>query len=245
MIIAYYALHYGSDYLGYSIKSIYDFVDKIYILYTDKPSHGHGTLLQNPDNREKLKAAANLFGDPKGKINWVEGHWHQEGEQRNAITSIANSVNADTIVVVDSDEIWKPETLQNGIRDASNGNERNYCIRMLTFWRSFSWVCHDEMMPTRIINHKKPGGNNYLGDRVLHFGYARSIADTNYKMSIHGHKAEWRGDWFNNKFKSWPGSGNNDLHPTCVNTWNCVPYDKLLLPEHLRSHPYYNLSVIG
>ena len=62
MIIAYYPIHYGSDYLGYSIKSIYDRVDQIHILYAKKPSHGHGTDLNNPDTFDKLKEASLQFG---------------------------------------------------------------------------------------------------------------------------------------------------------------------------------------
>ena len=244
MIIAYYALHYGSDYLGYSIKSVYDHVNKIHILYTSRPSHGHASNMVNPDTKEKLTTAANLFGDPKGKIIWHEGQWNNEGAQRNTITEIAKQDNADTKVVVDSDEIWDEDVLLKSIEDSNKGSARNNCIRMLTFWRSFSNVCHDEMMPTRVICCKRTNNTvSYLGNRVNHFGYARSVVDVAYKMSIHGHKGEWRNDWFD-KYKNWPKSGNIDLHPTCNNVWNATPYDKTKLPVFMRSHPYYNLEVI-
>lgn len=244
MRIAYYALHYGSDYLGWSVKSIYDYVDKIYILYTNTPSHGHaGNASQNPDNKQKLQASLYMFGDPQNKIVWTEGKWAHEGQQRDSILSIASSINADTILTVDSDEIWRPETVTMAIETAEKGNTRNYCIRMLTFWRSFSWICTDDMLPQRVTCPKRPGGVTYLGDRVMHFGYARSVQNIAYKITCHGHLNEWRKDWFD-RFKNWPNSGNNDLHPTCGNTWNAQPYDKNLLPNFLKSHPYFSLNVI-
>lgn len=244
MNIAYYPLHYGSDYLGYSIKSIYDHVDKIHILYTDKPSHGHGSNAVNPDTKQKLIDAANLFGDPKGKIVWHEGRWPNEGAQRDTINGIAASDNADVIVAVDSDEIWDADVLTKAIEMSVKGGARNNCIRMLTFWRSFGNVCYDEMMPVRVICCKRaPGKTSYLEGRVNHFGYARKVEDVAYKIAIHGHKNEWRGNWFD-RYKNWPASGNNDLHPTCHNVWNASPYDKTKLPEYMRQHPYYNLEVI-
>lgn len=244
MIIAYYALHYGKDYLGWSIKSVYDFVDQIYILYTPNPSYGHGrTGIGNPDSRQDLKDAAHMFGDPKNKIKWQEGQWHTEGEHRGTIIGIANSINAEMILVVDSDEIWDPKVLEKALQDSRQSARRENCIRMLTFWKSFSWVCHDEMLPTRVISPRKPEGKFFLTGRVFHFGYARSMRDTEYKISIHGHKAEWRADWLE-RYRSWPASGNKDLHPTCLDVWDAVPYNKHELPAFLHSHPYFNQDVI-
>lgn len=240
MKIAYYPLHYGSDYLAHSIMSIYDFMDKIYILYTDTPSHGHGTTMPNPDSREKLKAAA-FSHDPAKKIIWHEGHWTHEGQQRDTIFSLAK--DADYVFAVDSDEIWYPETITDALKKAESSGVRTHCIRMLTLWRSFNWACKDEMQPVRVICPKRAGGVSYLEGRVLHFGYARTVEEVRYKMSCHGHKGEWRSDWFD-KYKNWPASGNKDLHPTCVNTWNAEPFDKTTLPAFMRSHPYYNLPVI-
>jgi cellulose synthase/poly-beta-1,6-N-acetylglucosamine synthase-like glycosyltransferase len=243
MIIAYYALHYGSDYLGYSIKSIYDFVDEIHILYSDKPSHGHVSTLPNNDSKDKLCKSSLIFGDAKNKIKWHDGNWAYEGQQRDTIYKIAADRGADTILVVDADEIWTPEVIKSTLEEGSKSNSRNNLIRMLTFWRSFSWICTDEMMPVRLIYPNRPMSVKYLTGRVLHFGYARSIEDIKYKMSCHGHKNEWRADWFD-RYCKWPASGHEDLHPTCVKTWNAQPYDKKLLPEFMHTHPYFNLDII-
>jgi hypothetical protein len=243
MIIAYYALHYGSDYLAYSIRSVYDHVDKIYILYANRPSHGHTSGMVNPDNKDKLRAASLYFGDPKGKINWVDGNWTHEGQQRDSIFPIAKSIGAKLIVVVDSDEIWDEKVLSNGITKAMASPDRTTFAKMLTLWRSFSWACYDEMGPVRMIRPDLQGGVHYLDGRVFHFGYARSLENIRYKISIHGHNSEWRKEWLA-KFENWPTSGNSDLHPTCVNTWNASPFDKNLLPGFMKEHPYWGMEVI-
>ena len=242
MIVAYYALHYGSDYLGWSIKSIYDQVDKIHISHTDRPSYGHVGGMKNPDTKEKMLESAHRFGDPQNKIIWDNGYWTSEGAHRDSVVNKYS--NADAVLVVDADEIWDEKVLEKALRMGAEAKSKRCLIRMLTFWKSFSWVCADEMMPVRLIYPKRTNNDvTYLEGRVFHFGYARDELSTEYKISCHGHKSEWRHDWIT-RFKNWPASGNKDLHPTCVDTWSCEPYDKSQLPEFMKTHPYYDLEVI-
>ena len=248
MIAAYYALHYGSDYLGWSIKSIYDHVDKIFVFYSCVPSYSHQTPLANPDNKEKLVSATFAFGDPKGKIAWIDGQWSNEPAHRTHAENHCIQAGADAIVVVDSDEIWDDATFESAMSEASTSNARLNRIRMLTLWRSFSWHCMDEMWPIRIIFPKRPGGDAGIcrgddGHRVFHFGYARDLASIRYKVSIHGHKGEWRPEWLS-RYENWPASGNEDLHPVARNAWNATSFDKTKLPVFMRVHPYYELDVI-
>lgn len=246
MKIAYYTLHYGSDYLGYSIKSIYDYVDKIFILYSDKPTFGWATELVNPDNKKKLMESAYLFSDPQNKIVWLDGYWQNEWQHREQIKSIAQSIGSEYVLTVDSDEIWDEECFKEVNDISSKTNFSTYKIRMLTLWKSFNWQCLDDMQPTRLWFPKRNGGE-FVGfnSRVYHFGYARSIEDVKYKVSIHGHKSEWRNEWIE-KYEKWsPVNNLSDLHPVAYNVWNATPYDKNILPSYMKSHPYYNLELIN
>ena len=248
MLAAYYALHYGSDYLGWSIKSIYDHVDKIFVFYSRAPSYSHQGTLPNPDNKEKLVSSAFAFGDPRGKIAWMEGQWLNESAHRTHAVNHCIQEGADSIVVVDADEIWDDATFVAAMSEASSSNARYNRIRMLTLWRSFSWHCMDGMGAIRIIFPKRAGGDACVcqdpnSHRVFHFGYARDLASIRYKVSIHGHKGEWRPEWLG-RYENWPSSGNEDLHPVAVNAWSAKPFDKTRLPEFLRAHPYYGLDVI-
>ena len=244
MLFRSYPIHYGSDYLGYSIKSIYDHVDQIHILYANKPSHGHSSNLVNPDTIEKLKSASLRFGDPGSKLIWHHGTWGNEPAQRAMVYKIADEVGADLCLAVDADEIWDKHVLESAIKSAIKKNKKINLIKMLTFWRCFHKVTTDEMWPIRIIIPNGVEGTNYLDGRVNHFGYARSIADIEYKISIHGHKSEWRDDWLD-LYKSWPDSKNVGLHPVDSSVWrNVNDFDKSTLPEYMRDHPYYNLEKI-
>lgn len=80
--IGYVALHYGADYLKYALLSVYSELDEILILYTPTASHGHGTTMQCPDTRQQLLEICQEV-DVDGKINWIDGKWNQENQQRN------------------------------------------------------------------------------------------------------------------------------------------------------------------
>ena len=105
MRIAYYALHYGKEYLAYSIRSIQDAVDEIHILYTAKPSFGHGTDAVNPDTLVELEREAMRFATKP--IIWHPGTWAQEGQHRDTIIEIAKQRGATVIATVDADELSK------------------------------------------------------------------------------------------------------------------------------------------
>lgn len=248
MIIANYIVHYGSDYLGYSVKSIYDQVDEIFVAYTDQPSHGHGTNLKNPDSKDDVRNALFAFGDPKNKIKWHEGRYHNEGQHRDQIYKIYPTANL--IVVADTDEIWNENTLTKSIEFALKQNVRTVRMSFIHFWRSFKYYVQDECMPDRFYLPGKPDGFAYVPKEfgpVLHFGYAREERFIKYKIDIHGHKGEWRQDWFEGKFKAWPNNRQmSDLHPTCHRDFWKTPkeYDINTLPPVLKQHPYFTRDII-
>lgn len=248
-VIAYYCLHYGVDYLAYSIKSIYDVVDEILILYSPKPTHARGntTKFACPDTRSQLVAEAALH-DVDHKITWIDGEWWNESEHRSDAFKIARKKNYDILVMVDFDEIWDTIILQQLIKDCYDNPIYELRIKMRHFWRSFIWTCEDAMTQGRIFNLREPIGavryaEKFSKDYVWHFGYARSVKDIEYKISIHGHIGEWKEDWFEKTFKQWK-EGMNDIHPTCVDIWTPKEFDKYSLPIFMWQHHYFNLKLI-
>lgn len=241
-VVAYYAIHYGSEWLFWSMRSIKDFVDEIVVVYSENPSHGHGTDAKCPDSRETLKLLANRFD-----ARWVEirgSHW--EGIHRDqAVRVCQDEMGADIILVVDHDEIWEPDHLKKSIKWASTGAARNYLVPFQHYWRSVGWVCHDEAMPVRL--HKVGGeGNEYIPrqyGKVHHFGYAQSSKLIEYKWKIHGHLSELRPDWYEGTFLPWtPGMG--DVHPTNVNFWTPEEFDRQKLEDLIEDHPFYGMDII-
>jgi hypothetical protein len=236
-IVSYCALHYGKEYLKQAVEAVYDASDKIIILYTPKPSYGHGTSMRCPDTKDELYQLAKT-----PKTEWHEGDWSMEGQHRNTIYQYIG--DADVLMSFDSDEVWDVNSFNNCARLAYDSDVRNHLVLgFVHFWRSFSWCCKDRWGPVRAINVKKPGGQKYIEGLVYHFGYAQRPELVKYKMDIHGHKGEIRKGWFDEVFLGWP-SRKNDIHPTTIGWWNVQPFDKNTMPDALKRHPYYNMEII-
>jgi hypothetical protein len=241
-------LHYGKDYLPYALRSIYPFVDQCHIFYTPTPSHGHQTNIPPIETKEELIQAAYTY-DPDSKIKWYDmlGLRH-EGEHRDLALETVKAAGADLVLVLDYDEIWPADTLVHFLSDVwENGKARNNLVNMIHFWRSFDWCCYDDGWPVRIIDLRQDNNEvSYLPKRVgrvFHFGYAITDKIMQYKWQIHGHKNEMRPEWLSDIWPMWPP--RNDCHPTNDKWfWNPEPFDKEMLPDFMKQHPFYGMDKI-
>ena len=244
--MSYHIVHYGKDFLSYALRSVYDQVDELQILFTAHPSHGHHSDQPPPETREEIYAAAFAY-DPASKIHWRETDIWQEGQQRDFAVNVCKQAGAEIVLVVDADEVWDAGTLKRALIFVEQENKaRNNLVNMLHFWRSFNWVCRDNNWPVRFIDLRHKDGVAYvpkeIGD-IYHFGYATTNKIMSYKLSIHGHKEELRKNWFENKWENWPPVP--DCHPTNANNWwTPEPFDKTKLPPFMINHPFYNLERI-
>lgn len=252
VIMSYTVLHYGIDYLPYALRSIYDHVDRLNIIYTPHPSHGHNTNAAPPETRDELLNAAFEY-DPDKKISWYETDWiKQEGQQRATAVQICKQNGADLVLVVDYDEVWPAATLERALDFAWKYNSaRNWLINFTHFWRSFDYACKDNNWPVRIIDLRRDDETvdyipTELGD-IYHFGYAVTDEIMHYKWLIHGHKNEMRPGWWD-KWNAWPPA--EDCHPTNglkdngEGWWNPKPFNKQQLPKLMHSHPFYEMERI-
>lgn len=247
MIVAYTALHYGTDYLHHAIRSIIDDVNEYIVLYTPVGSHGHQSDVPCPDSRETLYEIA--YAAAGDKLRWFDGVWAHEGQQRDNIFSIVP--DADVIVVLDADEVWAPELLVNAIRETSTWHRRDIRLPMIHYWRSLKQaIMHDPALPVRLIYpHVKTGAETFTPSpltskpyqAINHFGYAQRSEIVRYKLTTHGHKNEFRRDcdWFNDVFMN--PSRTTDLHPVGSDQWNIEPIG---IPDFMLDHPYAQLSLI-
>lgn len=249
-VIGYVALHYGKDYLGYAIKSMYGCCDEILILYSESSSHGSRTNATCPDTMEELVSIVEEV-DVDEKCKWRTGHWTQENQQRNFAHDYAKSKGYDILVCTDADEVWRSEELLWELIMLTFERKANKClVWMRHLWRSFDWICDDPMRQERIHYLGGDAGDLIYApnpiNQVWHFGYARKPSDIKYKISIHGHSAEWlqpKEKWFADKFMPFPPTDN--VHPVCENVWHPKPFAKEELPEIMKSHPWYNTKVIN
>lgn len=254
-------LHYGADYLAYALRSVAPFVDRHYILYTASGSHGHRTERACPDTRHQLYREALRF---TSNIEWVDGAWRTEGEQRDYIHQL--EPNADLVLVADADEVWGDGLAERAIDAAlwnTNPPTRHFRMPMIHYWRSFRRaVLRDPAYPIRMIAPKVSGNSEItlaiLRDDVTrenaasipdscllihHFGYAQRSEIVEYKQHTHGHRGEWRRDidWFTDRFMA---NAQRDCHPVGSEYWNPEPVPAGTLPKVMQFHRYAALEVI-
>ena len=129
--------------------------------------------------------------------------------------------------------------------EANYGNQRQFRLPMVHFWRSFNkCVLHDPAFPVRIIKpHFAYGEQTLHNGTVAHMGYAIPTWLLKYKMHIHGHRGELRKDnWL---YHRWLANAQNDCHPVGSDHWNpetVNPAD--YLPAFMAEHPYWGKAVI-
>jgi len=243
-------VHYGSAYLSYALRSVNPVVERSFIFYTPTPSHGHRTETPPIESRDKIMAS--IPADEWGKLTWMDTEgFVYEGQHRDYALSVA-SEGADLVLVLDYDEVYPPETLTNVLNHIWRFNSaRTWLVNMAHLWRSFNWIIRDDAWPVRIFDLRHNDGLAYVPRElgpIYHFGYAVTDETMAYKWRIHGHKDELRPGWLDGKWQAWPPE--DDCHPTNgrktdgTGWWNPEPFDKILLPDIMKSHPFYNMERI-
>lgn len=242
-VIAYTALLYGRDYLAYAIRSIIDHVEEYHVIYSAIGSHGTRTDIPCPETRDELFAIA--LHAAGNKLRWHDGQWPHEGAQRDSIYGYAP--DADVILVLDADEIW-PDAPFISYALGMVGEQLFSRIRVpiIHYWRSFyRCVIDDTSYPDRILCPKAIDGTTTLpahGRFINHMGYAQRSEIVEYKQLTHGHRAEWRPEWYAERFAV---NAQEDCHPVNRDYWyprGINPLD--YMPAWMSEHPYFRLRII-
>lgn len=242
-----FCIHYGREWLKWSIRSVQDEVDGVHIFYTETPSHGHQATERCPETRHDIIHSLGGLA-----VNWHDvGPFGWEGAHRDFAEQQMFDMGYDSVLIVDADELWDRTLLHRFIEFGTHSNAKVVRVGMRHFWRSLQWVCDDECAPHRMTNKVGEGELYFPMDagRVFHMGYAQSSNLIWYKIQIHGHRNEWRMGWWKDKFINWyPGCGITDVHPTNVDFWNPVEYDHTKSNERLDclcfDHLYWGKELI-
>ena len=248
-ILGFVPIHYGVEYLPACLQVLNEFCDKVYVSYTNEPSHGSQAIVNGkraicPDTKQEIKSIShNILGS---KIIWEEfKSFNIEANHRNTVFN--HSDGFDVIVSADSDEVYDKETFMDGVRMAYDSQHRyNGTSRYVNFWRSFDYTVSDSFSPIRMTNLRRPGGTGHgLPCKIYHFGTCQRREIMEYKYLCHGHKHELRNNWLNDVFYKWtPDNQITDLHPVAHGIWNAVAFDKNTLPDYIKCHPNFNKALV-
>lgn len=242
-IIASCPIFYGGEYLDCAIKAVEPYVEEIIMLYTDKPSYGHGTTVGCPESEADLM---NIAYSASPKVRWVKIDAGSEGHHRGHIFKIAEKGGYDGVLTFDADEVFGD--LTEFIPLFTESKARNIGFTgYYNFWKSFNFFCKDGFAPIRYINlHNKDGQENFPAP-VYHFGCAQRMEIMRYKLLIHGHFSEIRPNWLTDVYERWqPGMIiDKGLHLVAHDLWpQAIEFDKNTLPEILHRHHNFNKDVI-
>ncbi len=244
-VLGYMPLLYGKTYMREALLSVIEHVEKMVILYTDKPSYGFGTDIQNPDSEAELLAIAKQVCG--AKLIWHKVSSGTEGDHRGQIYQYTPGY--DLVLAVDSDEVFCEPDLVAALQAAKASDKRYLGISgYINLWRSFDYACYDSYTPIRITNLHNVAGEGVVPCKIWHFSTAQTVETMRFKLAIHGHKDEIRPGWFDNVFLAWDPymfqPKNEDLHLVARGLWNATPYDKQRMPEILKNHPFFNNPII-
>lgn len=265
--LACFAVHFGLEWIGYSVRSIRSAVDEIHVFYAPHPSYGYATKgAVCPEAEEDIRAAC------ERNAGHTPLFWHRvtdsrsEGQHKDNMLRVARERHAEAYILLDADEVWDTLTAQLTLEHVlqANSNAR-YQAHFAHFWRSFDWTIPDPFFPIRVVDMRHWDGPPWsvrTPDRlltlgtdeqrkpILHFGYAQSERTMRYKVTCHSHKPEtdWPA-WLERVFFPWrPGDGARDLHPTTPACWpelhRTPDAIRAQLLEHMGDHPYIGRELI-
>lgn len=237
-------LYYGADYLPYVIRSTEGFADKHIVLYTSHVSAGfHQTTLPVPEyeSRDNLYQLAKDAGGDRLE-------WHDDLPIDVNMGRVLYP-DADFCLELDADEVLHEALADHILKLHAEGRltAGRYYVPFLHYWRSFRTACWGGN-PHRLYVYTD---NNDVADlpdclptaTIAHFGYARTIQDMRFKLSISAHKNEFVLGWFGDTFLGFPQK-RDAVHPVDPPFWKVVDVGEEYLPCWMADHPYRNLEVI-
>lgn len=177
------------DYLEYSLKSIYDFADKIIIMHG--ACEGYRGANDKGLSIDKTADIINDFPDPEDKMIICEYGWAKDkNELRNAyLTCVQNMEDEiDWILVMDGDELYRTNTLRR-IDYAARTNKDLVLIMngQWWFWGDLKHIC--EMDKDKMYEQKSnfpkyyDKNDDFMIDGEYHERIFKNIPGLNYNKS--------------------------------------------------------------
>jgi len=227
------------------------FVDKIYVAYSKLP-WGY-----NPEAREKYRNTTppSLLAKSRyfDKIEFIEGDWLYDHDQRNACLERARVDGFDYLIAQDADEYYTTEGYRNNLLEIARDPDREaYNAPLYAFWKTTDYILESPGglpavgFPAFAINLKKPV--NFVNSRTVsasdtsrlpwpcyHLSYVLTDEELLRKISTWGHTHQFnRSKWYKNKWLRWH-EGTINLHPLWPELWKRAVRFTGELPETLKT----------
>ena len=155
-IAAVYCIYNEEEYIAYSLRSIVDFVDQIFVLLGLAPYSAYNAQARRQFMvADRTEAIVSALATSHPKIQLVKGVWDSELEHRNAGLRLCRGERCDYYFLIDGDEVYRRDHLDNLRSElAAHPHTGQFIIKCHTLWRSFRYrIPADELewMPRRIF----------------------------------------------------------------------------------------------
>lgn len=266
-IVACYILFNEEDYIEYSLKSIYDFVDKIMIV-EGATKAVYEFANEDGSSSDKTNEILNNFPDPENKIRIIHGKFNDKTEQRNVYCQFLEGM--DYVFVIDGDEVWDKQTLLK-IEHLifARPDIPAFCFNFKDFWQDFSHISKGIWTQftgrKSLINLNLTGGlkyNNHIlpltkdGKDIpaafckdisfFHYSYARPDKKIKQKINYYlkngtpGYNI--RKDWYEIVWMGWKQDKIKVENEFGTHPFGLPSFTELWKEDHpevMKSHPLY------
>ena len=148
-LAAVYCVYNEEEYIEYSIRSIYDAVDRVYVLLGRQPYTAYNAQAREQFQRaDETEAIVRALAATHPKILLVPGVWASEMEHRNAGLALCWRDRMDYLLLVDGDEVYRRDHL-DALRAEIGAHPEvgQFIIKCDLFWRSFRYRIPANDMP--------------------------------------------------------------------------------------------------
>lgn len=265
-IAAVYCIYNEEEYIEYSIRSIYDFVEKVIICLGKSPYIAYNRRAREiAKKQDKTEDIIRRLAKNDEKFQIFDGIWDSQIEHRNTGLKYCFDNNFDYYFLVDADEVYRKDHLAEIAKEiAAHPEVGTFAIKCAIFWRSFRYRITAENVdwtPYRIFkitadccfigdNETNSSDKIYLinPNRAIfyHFSCARSSKSMKEKLLTFTHAHQIPDGWYENIWLKWPQNGQmTNVHPTEPEKFPKIDYVELDdLPEIMKTHPYYKIEII-
>ena len=232
-LTAVFCVYNEEEYLEYSLRAILPAVDRAIVMLGLAPYTAYNPQARQVSRPDRTEAILDVLAAKEPRITLVKGVWASEVDHRNAGLDLCLEDGTDYYWLVDGDEVYRQDHLNN-IRQVLERRPEvgTFIVKCHIFWRSFSYRVPAEELawrPRRIFRMSRrrrilgvpfPHRCRFVGqnetnsigpvyelppDQALfyHFSYARSSGAMEDKFRTFSHAHEIRPDWIANVWKRW------------------------------------------
>jgi hypothetical protein len=268
-LCAAYKVFNAEVYLAYSLRSVYDHVERIVIFLSARPWNG---VVVPSDGTEQL---IRDFPDPDRKIVLVKDDWRRHETPKTAYDNERIEMNAVLDFVrtqfrevthylyIDYDEVYRPEQLEV-LKEILSGLPKDTEVRgqWRIYWKSLHYWINPPSTDaplfafpiTRDVRFRDIRDTDLPRQYVVpfdrfhcpHFSYALPDERLERKMVWSSHADEVQRGWLGRVWRAW--DSNRDM----MNLQPCQPHffrravraDDRMLPPVMRSHPFHGMDII-